>query len=100
DERGEQPEPRHPPGVEALEDGRDVAVAAEPVGHPRGAGRVDQAGAAWRDDRVDVEDRGEPAEADRGCDLGERTGERRVRALRPVVAEEVVRKAGEKDALQ
>ena len=55
-----------------------VAVAREAVGHAGGAGGVDDTGARRADDRVQVDDRGQPADADQGRDLGERAGEQRV----------------------
>ena len=83
DERRDQADPRDTPAGGRLEGPREVAVAAQSVGDSRRPGDVDEAGASWRDDRVDVEDRREPADADKGRDLGERAGQRECRHRAP-----------------
>ena len=98
-----QAEQRHAALGRAGERGRRVAVAADRVGHPRGHRRVDQPGVGRRDDGVDVQQLGQPAEADErgdGRERAERVGEgERVPAVR---LREVLRahRADERDLQQ
>ena len=89
DEGDEQAHQRHAALRRLGQHPRRVAVAAHRVGHASGDGRVDQAGVGGRDDGVDVEHGGQPAEPEGRGDRGQRAevvGERRAspsRATRP-----------------
>jgi hypothetical protein len=100
DERGDQAEPRNRAAGGRLVDRRDVAVAAESVRDARARRRVDEAGPAGRDHGVDVEDRGQPPQADERGQLGERAAELRVAGSRPGPLDLRGRQRGQEHDLQ
>src|SRR5690606_23490863 len=87
DEAEDDAHHRDPPRAQLPEDLRNVSVAGEGEREPGAGAGVDESGTSGGDDRVYVEQDGEPSCAHGGCYAGEGTGEPLEGELGPPVGE-------------